>query len=112
MASDPDRRARVRASMRASANSARDMADEMAAMYEGCDDPQHPWKFPGEFRDWKDFVDRVARPLIEARESGDQSAVQAAMKLYRTVNPYYICVAMVMMDSRITLPALDLGGGQ
>jgi hypothetical protein len=89
--------------MRASANRTRDVADEMAAMYGGCDDPLHPSNTPSEFRDWQDFVDRVARPVIEAEDS--DAAEQAAMKLYRTANPYYICAAMVMMDNRIKAAA-------
>lgn len=86
--------------MKEEANRARDLADEIAARYD-VDDPQHPWT-PQMFRDWKDFVDHVARPLVEA--DGDKEAEQAAMKLFRTVNPYYLCVCMVMMDNRITLP--------
>jgi hypothetical protein len=61
------------------------------------DDPLHPHQL-GEFRDWQDFVDRVARPLIEA--DGDDTE-QAAMALYRKASPYFICVSMVMMANRI-----------
>lgn len=94
-------RAEMRAHMTNSANRERDIADEMAAMYGGCDDPLHPFMPVSDgqpFRDWIDFVDRVARPLVEA--DGDEKAEQEAMRLYRTVNPYYICVALVMAANR------------
>jgi hypothetical protein len=51
------------------------------------------------FQDWKDFLDRVARPLVETE--GDEDAIQCAMRLYRQASPYFICVAMVMMANRI-----------
>jgi hypothetical protein len=99
----PERRAQHQESMRQAANSSRDVADEIAARW-GCDDPQHPWNFPGEFTSWKDFVDRCARPLVEASEANDEAAVQAALKLFRTVSPYSICIGAVMMDNRIHPP--------
>lgn len=94
----------VRASMRQFANQQRDIADEAARMFDGCDDPQHPWSMFDEdgkqrFTSWVDFVERVARPLVEAE--GDEEAVQKAMALYRTQSPYYICVALVMALNRI-----------
>lgn len=84
--------------MTRAANTTRDTADEMAAMYGGCDDCLHP-QGPQVFRDWLDFVDRVARPLIEA--DGDHEVEQAAMALYRKASPYLICVSMVIMANRI-----------
>lgn len=60
------------------------------------DDPLYPPMFTEDgqpFRDWVDFVDRVARPLVEAR---DDEATQAAMRLYRQASPYFICTALVM----------------
>ena len=60
-------------------------------------DPTYPPAPP--FRDWQDFVDRVARPLVEAED--DHEAEQAAMALYRQASPYFICVAMVMMANRL-----------
>ena len=102
---DPERDARLRKWLQHTANSSRDTADEMAAMLGGCDDPLHPWNEPGAFRDWQDFVDRVARPLVEAEDAPSpeeaEVAGQAAMKLYRTANPYFICVSLVMMDNRL-----------
>lgn len=93
-----ERRDRLRRSMRQAANDTRDVADEMAAKFGGCDDPMHPWG-PQVFRDYVDFIDRVARPLVEA--DGDEAATQAAMALYRKQNPYGICVAMVMLWNRV-----------
>jgi hypothetical protein len=84
--------------MRQAANRNRDLADEMAMKYGGVDDPHHPWGTQV-FRDYEDFIDRVARPLVEA--DGDQEAVQAAMALYRKQNPYGICISMVMLKNRI-----------
>lgn len=87
--------------MRKSANSARDLADEMAAMHGGCDDPMHPFMpcgDPQEFRDWHDFTERALRPLVE---SEDPTEIQAAMKLYRKANPHWIAVSLVMALNRI-----------
>lgn len=74
----------------------RDTADWAAAYY-GVDDPLHPLMplEPQPFTDWVDFVDKVARPLIE-NDGDDPLAERAAMKLYRTVSPYYLCAALVM----------------
>lgn len=92
---------KLRAHLRRTANQTRDTADEMAARMGGCDDPLHPFLTAGvEFRDWVDFVDRVARPLVEAEE--DHKAEQAAMALYRKASPFSICVSMVMMANRIS----------
>lgn len=87
----------LREHMRHRANATRELADEMALMF-GCDDPLHPLAV-NEFRDWKDFVDRVARPLVAA--DGDREAEQTAMQLYRRASPYSICVSMVMMANRL-----------
>lgn len=54
---------------------------------------------PDEFTSWQDFVDRVARPLVEA--DGDEDRERAAMELYQKASPYFISVAMVMMDNRL-----------
>lgn len=95
----------LRASMMYVVNRVRDTANEMAARYGGCDDPMHPWRSPSEFRDWRDFVDRVARPLLDAEAStdadGGRAQEQEAMRLFRTVSPYYLCTALVMMDNRL-----------
>lgn len=88
----------LRENMTRQANATRDAADEMARMFGGCDDPTHPHG-PQVFRDWVDFVDRVARPLVEAED--DPEAEQAAMALYRQASPYLICVSMVMMSNRL-----------
>lgn len=87
--------------MRVQTNRTRDLADEMALMFDGCDDPTYPHG-PQVFRDWVDFVERVARPLVESSDqTTDHEAEQAAMRLYRQVSPYYICTCMVMMANRI-----------
>lgn len=91
----------LRAAMARQVNEARTALDEQARMLGGCDDPVHPLKVHG-FRDYEDFVDRVARPLVEAED--DPAAEQAAMALYRQVGPYYICAAMVMMTNRLAHP--------
>jgi hypothetical protein len=90
-----DTRAGVRRCLGPYVKALRDSADEACAEW-GVDDPLHPY---GEqaFRDWLDFVDRVARPLVEA--DGDHDAEQAAMKLYRQASPYYICTALVLAVS-------------
>lgn len=44
------------------------------------------------FQNWIDFLERVARPIVE----GDRAAEDAAMGLYRQANPYFICAALVM----------------
>lgn len=87
-------------SMRQSANSARDTADEMAGMRGGCDDPLHPWG-PQVFRDYNDFIERVARPIVEADGDERDGTIQTAMKLYRKECPYGILVSMVMLQNRI-----------
>ena len=96
----PEERARHREGLRQSANSQRDTADWAAAHY-GVDDPLHPpMPFdPQPFRDWLDFVERVARPLVEA-DGDDHDAEQAAMALYRKASPYFICTALVMAANR------------
>lgn len=88
--------AELRAGMAQAANRTRATADEMAASLGGCDDPLYPPMLTAEgqtFRDYLDFVDRVARPLVEA-ESDEEA--QAAMALYRKTSPYFICTALVM----------------
>jgi len=91
--------------MKHSANKSRDLADEMAAMWEGCDDPMHPFG-PQVFRDWVDFTERVCRPLVEA--DGDEAATQKAMALYRKQSPYGICVSLVMALNRIEALEADV----
>ena len=95
---NPITKAEMRQWMRDCANRSRDTADEMAAMYGGCDDPMHPYELQV-FTDYEDFIARVARPLVEA--DGDAKAEQGAMALYRKQNPYGICVSMVMLQNRI-----------
>jgi hypothetical protein len=92
-------RERNREGLRRFANSTRDTADDVGARWQA-DDPLHPLMPTGDdqpFRDWLDFVDRVARPLVEAT---DHDAEQAAMVLYRKASPYFICVALVMAANR------------
>lgn len=82
--------------LRRFANRERDIADETAAKF-GCDDPLHPFMPVGdeqEFRDWLDFVERVAIPLVEA--DGDEAKVQEAMRLYRKASPHFICVSLML----------------
>jgi hypothetical protein len=96
-------RARHRKAMANFVREQRDTADWAAAYY-GVDDPLHPLvplaPVPSPFTDWLDFVDRVARPLIE-NDGEDQDAEQEAMKLYRAVSPYYLCTALVMAANQI-----------
>lgn len=88
--------------LRSHANRQRDLADEIAKRY-GVDDPLHPLG-GRQFADWREFVDRVARPLVDRVDEphliGDE-AEQAAMALYRTVSPFAICAMLVMMANRI-----------
>lgn len=93
---DAESKARHLEGLRRFASSQRDTADEVSAQW-GVDDPLHPWHL-GLFRDWLDFVDQVARPLVDA--DGDEDAVQAAMALYRKACPHYICTALVMAANR------------
>lgn len=92
--------------MRHCANSSRDLADETALWHGGCDDPLHP-SGPQVFRDYEDFIDRVARPLVEA-DGDDEVAIQAAMALYRKESPYSLCISMVMLQNRI-IALVELG---
>ena len=84
--------------LRGVANGLRDTADEMCHRY-GVDDPLHSYHSPGvaeQIRDWGEFVEQVARPLVDG-EADDQDA----MRLYRRTSPYYICSAMVSMANRL-----------
>lgn len=84
------------------ARSTRDTADQMARQYGGVDDPMHPWMGVGPdqvFRDYVDFIARVARPLVEA--DGDEITVQVSMALYRKESPFGICVSLVMLQNRV-----------
>lgn len=94
-------RAELVANLTQQANQLRDTANEMALMFDGCDDPTYPYHL-GVFRDYHDFVDRVARPLVE-----DDDAEQAAMALYRKASPYFICACLVMLANRLTGEAPD-----
>lgn len=51
------------------------------------------------FRDYVDFIDRVARPMVEA--DGDEEKMAEALALYRLQNPYGICISMVMLWNRV-----------
>lgn len=101
-------RGELREAMSAAVNRSRDVADEMAQRFDGCDDPLHPYG-PQLFRDYEDFIAQVARPLIEA--DGDHLAEQAAMALYRKVSPYYICAGMVMMANRLVATSEEPNDG-
>ena len=90
----PEEVAHHRESLRQFANAQRDTADETAARW-GVDDLLHPFMPVGdeqEFRDWRDFVERVARPLVEAED--DEAAVQEAMRLYRKASPHFIALCL------------------
>ena len=91
----------LKAWMRRCANRSRDTADEMAAWHPGCDDPIHPWLPDGEqpFLNWVDFIEQVARPLVDADDHDE--TVQAAMALYRKASPYFICVSLVMALNKV-----------
>lgn len=84
---------------RAAVQRTRATADEMAAMW-GADDPLHPTMplDPQPFRNWVDFVDRVARPLVE--DDLGYEAVQEIMREFRKASPYFLCVALVMAANR------------
>jgi len=88
----------VKEGMRQFANGQRDIADEAAAMFGGCDDMLHPFGLDN-FRDYNDFIERVARPLVEA--DGDDEITQKVMVLYRKMSPFSICVSMVMLQNQI-----------
>lgn len=69
----------------------------LAALQGAAVDPLHPPMPTGEgqvFGDWLDFVERVARPIVEIEN--DDAAEQAAMALYRKASPFFICAALVM----------------
>lgn len=105
---DRPTRGKLREAMTRQANTTRDIADEMAQLFGGCDDPLHPLAHPDGFRNWQDFVDRIARPLVGL--DVDHETEQAAMALYRKASPFSICVAMVMMANR--LDRLDPPAGE
>jgi hypothetical protein len=94
-------REQLRENMRRNSCESRATADEMASMYDGCDDPLWPFMLAGPdqpFRDWIDFTDRVCRPIVEAED--DEATLQAAMALYRKANPHFIATCMVMAANR------------
>lgn len=52
------------------------------------------------YRDWRDFTDRVARPLVE--NDGDDNQVEKWHRvLMMEADDYYLAVALVMADNRI-----------
>lgn len=51
------------------------------------------------FRSRQDFVNRVARPMVDA--NGDEGEEERIMKLYNQASPYFICTSMVMMDNAV-----------
>jgi hypothetical protein len=72
----------------------------LAAVQGATDDPLHPVMPTGEdqvFHNWLDFVERVARPIVEAEN--DDGAEQAAMALYRKASPFFVCAALVMASN-------------
>lgn len=97
-------RDKLRELLRNGINDMRVTADETALLFDGSDDPHHPYG-PQVFTDWLDFVDRVARPLVEAER--DHGVEQAAMALYRKASPYYICVCLVMAANRADAHGLE-----
>lgn len=60
-------------------------------------DPLKPYDIP--FRSRQDFVNRVARPMVEIEDRGKEREL---MRLYHKASPYFICVSMTMMDTAIT----------
>jgi len=52
------------------------------------------------YRDWRDFTDRVARPLVE--NDGDDDRIEKWHRvLMMEADDYYLAVALVMADNRI-----------
>lgn len=51
-----------------------------------------------DYRDWRDFVDRVARPLVD--DDGVPDALLTELPDLG-VSPYYLLVALVMADNAL-----------
>ena len=52
------------------------------------------------YRDWRDFTDRVARPLVE--NDGDDPKVEAWYRMLMIeADPYYLACALVIADNHI-----------
>jgi hypothetical protein len=80
----------------------RDIADEAARQF-GADDPLHHFVRPSgrqPFRDVFDFIDQVARPLVD-NDGEDEALTQQLMALYRLESPYYLCVCLVILEHRL-----------
>jgi hypothetical protein len=106
---DPERHERVLDGLRAAANSARSTADEMAGMWEGCDDPTHPFRnteaAQEHYTNWREFARVVCAVIVDESNAdvfGYGSGVQAAMRLYRAENPHYIATCLTMADATVT----------
>lgn len=57
-------------------------------------------KFGETYRDWQDFTDRVARPLVE--NDGEDPAVDSwYWKLMLEADPYYLAVCLVVALNRV-----------
>ncbi len=54
-------------------------------------DSTYPHILP--FNSWADFVDRVAKPMMDDDK-------EDPMDLYYKASPYFICASMVFMDPR------------
>lgn len=53
-----------------------------------------------QFRDWRDFTDRVCRPLID-NDLNDPKAESWYRALFLQMTPDYLATALVMADNRI-----------
>ena len=52
------------------------------------------------YRDWRDFTNRVARPLVES-DCNDPKLEAWHMTLMMEADPYYLAVSLVIADNTI-----------
>lgn len=102
MTSTPEAKARRHEGLVRFVRSQRDIADKAARQF-GADDPLHHFTRPGgrqPFRDVSDFIDQVARPLVD-NDGEDEALTQTLMALYRQESPYYLCTCLVILANRL-----------
>jgi hypothetical protein len=55
---------------------------------------------PGDYANWREFTDQVARPWVE-NDADNPEADQHFAALFAETDPYYLAVALVMADARV-----------
>ena len=95
----------LRAGVARNALRLRRTADEMAAMFGGCDDPLAAStpstleEMQALYTDWREFARVVCAPIVE---SEDEATIQQAMRRFRAASPYGLAASLVMADAALT----------